>query len=64
MALCRVYKKANENIDHIVSECIKLAQTMHQGRLIKWQLQYIDAWQRNLDSHLVINSTNISKANC
>ena len=41
--LCRLYKKADESIDHVVSGCIKLAQKeykrMHdnQGNTVHWK---------------------------
>ena len=42
--LCRLCKKANESIDHVVSGCIKLAQKGHErrhdnlGNIVHWKL--------------------------
>ena len=42
--LCRVCKKVNDSIDHIVSSCIKLAQKKYKrrhdslGKIVHWKL--------------------------
>ena len=43
-SLCRVYRKVDESIDHIVSGCSKLAQKEHKrrhdnlGKIVHWKL--------------------------
>ena len=43
-SLCRVYKKVDESIDHIVSGCSKLAQKEYKrrhdnlGKILHWKL--------------------------
>ena len=60
-SLCRVCRKVDESIDHIVSGCGKLAQKEYKrrhdnlGKIVHWKLA------RKCELKLEINGTNMSQ---
>ena len=60
-SLCRVCRKVDESIDHVVSGCSKLAQKSTSEGMIIWEKYYIGSLLESVILKLWRNDMNISQ---